>query len=366
MKKKKTIVILSIGSIISMFLVVGLYLLSEDIIHRQRDVFIRRYPHHIANQENALDLGYNSYYIAGVADGKIYLGNRSAPAHLVVLDTTLKDTTHVKINIADTELRFNKPVIRVNPPNFFVLDGKAAIVLKGNTSNWIASLMLKDKAYFSKVEPMGNSSFALLAKSAATKENVLGKISVNDSVEVNLYPNLLQKQIDGVFCTDGMLLYEREIQKLIYVYYYRNEFIVADANLKQEYIGKTIDTISKAQIKVENIQSENSYTLGGQPLVVNKQSFIYKNYLFISSNMLGKYENASMLNQASIIDVYDINDNTYKFSFYLYKYKLKKLYEFQVYDNLVIAIEDKYIVTHKLRKTPFEGMKLAEKKTDFK
>ncbi|MEE9361616.1 MAG: hypothetical protein V3U92_03365 [Cellulophaga sp.] len=360
MKPKKIALIFLLGTLMSIAFMVGVFLLSEDMIHRQRDVFIRRYPHHPANKENAFDLGFKSYYIAGVGDGKIYLGNKTAPGHLVEVDTMLTDTTHIKIRLDDTDLPFRSPQVRVNPPDFYVFDGQVPCIFKGNTRDWKGSLMMKDDAYFSFAEPIDTTSVVFRAISSSTNEKILGKFTVSDSVTVSLTADLLQKQIDGIFCTDGKLLFGKELNKLIYVYFYRNQFVVADTDLKLDYIGKTIDTISKAQINVAAIDSEKSTTLTSGALIVNKHSCVYNNYLFINSNMLGKYEDEDMLKHASIIDVYDINKNTYEFSFYLYNYKTKKARSFQVYGNLLIAMADNYIVTHKLRSNQFKGMKINE------
>ncbi len=358
MNRKKLSLVLVLGTIISSSIVTLLFLLSEDIIHRQRDVFVRRYPHHPANETNSLDLGLRSYYIAGVGDGKIYLGNHQAAGHLIELDTTLTDTTHVKLLLDDMDLPFRSPQVRVYPPNFFVYDGQVPCIFKGNTKEWYGSLMMKDSAYFSFAEPIDSSSLVFRARSSKTQEKILGKISMRDSLELLLTEELLVKQIDGIYCTDGKLLYGKQLEKLIYIYFYRNQFVVADTNLKLDYIGKTIDTISKAQIKIETIDSENSTTIGGHPLIVNQQSCVYGNYLFINSNMLGKYEDEEMLKHAIIIDVYDLTKNTYEFSFYLYNHKMKKARSFQVYGNLMIAMMDTYIVTHKLRSEQFKRMEI--------
>ena len=366
MKQKKIYITLLIGTICSIGIVTLLFAFSEDMIHRQKDVFIRRYPHHPANQKHALDLGYNSYYIAGVENGKIYLGNHTAPLHMVVLDSTLKDTQHIKIRLDQMDFPFKTLQVKVDPPNFYMMDGTVPAVFKGKTSDWKASLAMNGKAYFSWAEPIDTNTLIIRARSAATGENELGMVTLEDSTKAKLFPDLLQKQIDGVFCTDGMLLFEKESRKMVYVYYYRNQFVVVDTDLRQEFIGKTIDTISKAQIDVGTINSKNANTLASRSLLVNRQSSVYKNYLFVNSNMLGKYESEKMLDQARIIDVYDLKKNTYEFSFYLYDYLQNKMGSFQVHGNLLIAIADQYIVTHTLKQDRFEDMKITEDLTKIK
>jgi hypothetical protein len=77
-------------------------------------------------------------------------------------------------------------------------------------------------------------------------------------------------------------------------------------------------------------------------------------YLFAISNRLGRYEPEAMLKDASIVDVYNLQKQTYEFSFYLYNYKNEKVKSFKVYGNLLIALTEHYIVTYKLKANSFD------------
>lgn len=352
--KKNIYITLIIGSICSIGIVVLLYSFSADMVHRQRDVFIRQLPPHVITKKHELDLGYNSYYIAGVDKDKIYLGNNMAPFHLLVVDSKLKDTQHIKLNLNRLDLPLRSLQVRVTPPYFYMTDGSVPAIFKGKVSDWKASLTVSNKPYFTSAEPVDSSIMAIRTNSISTKENVLGTISMKDSIKQKLFPDLLKKQIDGIFCTDGKLLVNKELQKVIYVYSYRNQFIVANVDMEKEFIGKTIDTISKAQIDVVNIDSKGVRTLSSQPLVVNRQCSTNGNYLFVSSNMLGKYEPDNILNVSSVIDVYDLNQNTYALSFYLLNHRQQRMTDFEVYGDRLIAILDKSLVIYELRHDYFK------------
>ena len=165
-----------------------------------------------------------------------------------------------------------------------------------------------------------------------------------------LKPELLVKQGEGLFSTDGMLLYDKSISRLIYMYYYRNQFICMDTNLKLLYKGKTIDTISRAQIKVSKIKSgsENTFTLSVPPLVVNKKGSVYKGCLFVHSNIIAKNETKKAFDNASVIDVYNLKAGSYKFSFYLPDYNNTKMFDFAINGNTLIALYDHYIFVFEL------------------
>lgn len=71
-----------ITAVFSTTAIVVLFLSSEEIMHHENP-FIRRYPQHPIALKNTIDLKFNSYYFAGSANQKIYLGNFTDPLHMV-------------------------------------------------------------------------------------------------------------------------------------------------------------------------------------------------------------------------------------------------------------------------------------------
>lgn len=354
-KKHNTFfIILSICFLFSVSLVVLLFALSEHSIHRNNS-FLRRYPHHPVSLLHGLSINYNSYYIAGVANDRIYLGNVTAPLHLLSIDTSLQDVKPIRLQLERRHnYTFSSVQIRIKAPYFYLIDGTVPIIFKGAISDWFGRPLVKEKKYFSLLEPMDSNRFALRSMKPFTNEYVLGILSANDSCHLKLAPHLLQKQVDGTFDTDGMLTYNEQLQQLIYVYYYRNAFIVADRNLQTLYRGKTIDTVSHASIKVAYLHSKNEKKLAIQPPMIQLFSTSAGKYLFVKSNRLGRYESEAMLKDASIIDVYNLQKQTYEFSFYLYDYKNEKVKSFKVYGNLLIGLTEHYIVTYQLKANNFD------------
>lgn len=203
------------------------------------------------------------------------------------------------------------------------------------------------KAYFSLIAPVNANKAALRVIGSKTHENVLATIAYTDSLHLNY--TMLEKQIDGIFDTDGMLLYNAQLDKILYTYYYRNEFIITNDSLNSYSIGHTIDTTTQAQIKLAKIDSKKITTLAKQPVIVNKKTATYGNYLFVNAALIGKFEPKDMWKQASIIDVYDLVKNTYAFSFYIYDKGGEKMSEFIISNDLVIVLTGKYLTISKLR-----------------
>jgi hypothetical protein len=351
---QKLIIILVSCFLLASVLVVTLYAVSNKIVHEPGS-FLRIYQKDAAIKSNEIDLGLNSWYIAGIADNHIYLGNLTQPLDLLITNLSLTDSQHVRITLRDLGSKsvYQKSRIRIASPYFYYADGITPALFRGRIGEWQADRLKFDSAYFDYTEIIGPASVAIRAHNLDL-ENVLGKVQEIDP-KVSLAPDLLQKQLEGVFSTDGMLRYNTNLKRLIYTYYYRNEYVVYDTNLTLDYRGHTIDTFSLAQIKTAFVHSTKTHTLVSKK-ITNKESCTSGNYLFISSNLLAKNDFNRTFDLMALIDVYDLRNNTYRFSFSLPHYDARtKLREFRVYnDKFLIAIYDHYLVKFDFQAHIFE------------
>lgn len=340
--------ILILGSLsFSTLVIVLLYLISDKVNH-QPGSFIRLFPPHGAIFSKSLDIRFNSYYIAGGASKQIYLGNFTAPLRLLITDYELSDTLPMELDIEDwNKLKLFRLQVAVDSPHFYIMDGIAPIILQGQVGRWRASRHMEHCIYFTTPVPISSSSFILTTMSDQTKENILAK-QTKSPPYIKFVPNLLEKQVDGLFCTDGMLHYNPDLAKLVYVYYYRNQFICTDTSLNLLYRGNTIDTTTHAKIKIAEIKSNNSRTLANPPFLVNKKSCTSGNWLFVNSNLLSKNENRDAFERSSVIDVYDLRDGSYKLSFYIPDHLGYKLSNFKVFNNILFALQDHFLLTYRL------------------
>ncbi|SHM89488.1 DoxX family protein [Flavobacterium chilense] len=336
----------SITILFSIGIVALLFMLSEDIIHH-RNNFVRRFAG-TATKVYDINLKFSSYYFAGASKDKIYLGNHTAPLLVTVLDTALHRRNEFKIHPNRTDFLFQSVQIRILPPNFYLIDGSVPVIYNGNINNWEAQVKWNGSTTFSHYQLIDSLKLAFRSNSNINGESILGSLYFGSKPKISFNKNLLQKQIDGIFDVDGTLHYDKNIQKLVYIYLYRNEFIVADSLLNLGYRGKTIDTVSKAQIKVATVTSRQEMKFSAPPVIVNKTSAVCKNLLFVNSALLGKYEPEEMWKDASVIDIYDLNTNSYKGSFYIYHIKNEKLKNFFILGNNFYGFIGPYLVHYKL------------------
>ncbi len=322
----------------------GLFINSENIVHH-RNNFVRRYPPFPARRIAVKNLKFDSYYLAGQGQGKLFLGNRTAPALITELDTTLQMTSsHIKIT--DTLFQFRNVQLRVLPPYFYIFDGTVPCIFKGNLQDKKAILQSRAIPGFTKAEVV-DSTTLIIRTLNKTRENLLASVNLRDG-EVKKAPELLQKQVDGLFDTDGTLQYSPEQKKFVYLYYYRNQYAVTDASLHLLHRGNTIDTTTRAKIKVQYLKDRKEKKFSAPPLLVNRMSTLHRNLLFVNSTLPGRYDEAKMWKNAHVIDVYDVLNKSYVMSFYLYKIDGQHLDAFIVTDTHLFALMGSNIVLYKL------------------
>src|SRR5690606_2921570 len=336
-------------AIIGFAFVLGLFVSSEKEIKRN-NAFQRKYMPHPIEKIGEFDLKYNSYYIAGIDDNTIYLGNYTTPLSVTELNISNKQFKEYKISIDSMHLPYKRVRISIKSPHIFLGDGTIPIMFRGNINDKSASVFSYNDAYFMEFVVVDSMNIGITTKSIVSQSTALGLLKkISNSINLSLNTDLLADQTEGNFGSDGTLLWNDLSQKFIYTYFYLNRYEITDNKLSYKSSGKTIDTISKPILDIAHYNNSKSYKLGGKSIIVNRQCTTFGNYLYINSNRLGKYEEDEVMTFAKIIDVYKFTNNDYIFSFYLYHQPNKKLNEFKIYKELLVAIVDDKLWIYRLK-----------------
>jgi hypothetical protein len=296
---------------------------------------------------DTLDLKFDSYYIAGNTSHHLYLANITAPQHLLPVNVHSLDTQNIKLQLDNADgFVFRSLTVQVDSPLFFMTDGTVPAIFKGGLENRKADPAGEPGVYFIDLEPLSQSSFAIRMVDDK-KQARLGKLNLKN-YSLDFPDGLLEKQVDGLFCTDGALLSDGKRERVVYVYLYRNEYLVMDTTLRMLNRGNTIDTNSIAKIEINAIASERSIKVSGLSREVNLISTISDGRLFINSGLKADNENHKISQGKSVIDAYDLDDQSYIHSFYV-GYDGKKVRDFRVIGDEVIALYDRYIILFDLK-----------------
>jgi hypothetical protein len=241
---KRRVAALALCFVVSVGAIALLDVFSSRISSRKNG-FIRLLPPHILTPVANKDIGYNSYYIAGTAAQKIYLANTVAPSKFLVTDFALADTEGLTMTFpGNSKIIQGANLIAVDSPYFYLMEGRVALLMRGNIPRMAIDLV-KKSGFFTASVPVSPSSFVVRAYNHLQRQNVLAKAFL-DTPLIKDGRHTLERQVDGVFSTDGLLNYDPDSKRIIYVYYYRNQLLCFDTALNQLYVSKTIDTISRA------------------------------------------------------------------------------------------------------------------------
>ncbi|WP_027375698.1 DoxX family protein [Kaistella palustris] len=330
---------------------VVLFVSSENIIKKENN-FIRRFLLHPVMEEKSMQLANDQYYFAGSDRQALYLRNRKYPLTFTTVDTALdiRKTEYLK---PDRNYAFSNIVVKARPPFFYIYDGSVPVIFRGKIGAVAAKTISFQDAYFNQLEVIDSTTFALRSQSAETKFFSLARLALNEKPKLQLHPQILTKQVDGVFDMDGSLLADPVRKEIAYIYSYRNEFIVTDQQLKVINRLHTIDTTKIAQVATTRL-SNGTYKMGRPPLKVNNGSVLYAELLFNRSSLMGKYESRKAWRKADIIDIYLTGTQHYIGSLYLYRKTHLKLNDFLVTENFLYAIHGdrltKYRITGQILK----------------
>jgi hypothetical protein len=327
---------------ISIFIIFVVFLLSNKLNHSPNG-FIRLIPPHLARPKTFYDIRYSNFYIAGATSRTIYLANWSAPTYLLSIDCVLKDTHYIHLILKDKIISTKGTLrITVDSPHIYMTDGNLDVILYGTTSKLIMKPLRDSGANFISFVPLSPSSYIIKAFNETLHQNVVARKTLNPPKTVYA-SNVLDTNHMGVFATDGSLNYNRKSGLLVYVYFYKNQFICLDTNLTVLYKGETIDTIKHPKIREAKIESDQIVTLSSPPGLVNKYSSINSDWIFVNSLLRANNEENQLFGRSSVIDVYSLHNGKYKFSFYIPDHNGTKITNFRVFDKKLVALYNHYV-----------------------
>lgn len=336
--KRRVAVLLSLF-VASNALVLSLHLSAQKEI--EHDEFMRNFVTPGIEKKLQWPLNSPKQYIAGLHDDYLYVADIFQTGKLFSVKWDDKSdsmqTIHIAVTFKDSHISVDNGQVYITDLNHFdIFD------FPFNTGNSVSKgTQVFDSTFFVEAVPLGGEVFAIRTLNQS-KEYVLALKHSIDAFPV-LSPGILEKQLDGLFCVDGMLHYNSALKQLIYVYYYRNEFICMDTALQVVYRGRTIDGVERVQIRVAEIKSRQTMALASPPRIVNKRSHSSGDWLFIHSTIRATNESKSTSEQNDVVDAYDLHDGLYSGSFYIPRINGEKMRDFKVYGDLLVTIHGRIL-----------------------
>jgi hypothetical protein len=328
MKSKTITLVLLVLGATSVILVASI--LTVDKMRYNND-FVRVFPPNAAEIQRPAKFLAKHLSIAGVSSHSVYICSSTG---LTELSSDMLDTCHLPIENP------NGCELIIDSPFFYLHSGTRALLQRGNIKSWEIDTTYSPVPGFLAFQPIDNTfTFQIIDAKAH-------KIAFTKSIEPGSIKDVLDKQIDGVICSDGLFQYGKKPGLLVYIYRYRNQFLIMDKNLNVVRRGNTIDTTSLAKIEVSEVDGKT--TMSKPPFVVNKAICVDGDNLFVQSNLVAQNESPEDVDDQSVVDVYNIQDGSYRYSFYVPDQDHTKMRSFKVRDTLLFAVFPNQVVRYNL------------------
>lgn len=317
--------------------------------------FNRHFTNDEIQQKAKLSLFPGRYSILDLRKDSIVL-KTIVPSELLMLSYDLKKQSKKTL----FRLNNNKELGGRNSLKFFendliFINAISSTLYKIDRKANISKVKKLDTIPFLNSEILNQNAFVLTGRTdiQGNSRRIFKKVDSN-GFSTNSYMPSMQKE--GFFSNDGQLLYDSKNKQVIYMYFYRGEFICLDSNLNTIYTSKTIDTIttSKLEIKQTDIMTKEGLikksTFAKPPFIVNGRFSLDNNLIYIQSYIKANNESSSKFNSSIVIDVYDIRNGKYKISFYLPKLDKQKLTYFKIHNSKIVALYNNTLATFELPK----------------
>ncbi len=193
--------------------------------------------------------------------------------------------------------------------------------------------------------PMPHDRAAIRIINPKNKQTQLGIISFNEDSTI-LSQDYPQPGLDSLFSVDGMLSFSTRYKRLVYVHYYKNEILHLDSMLRLSFKSQSIDTTTIAKIQVALLG--NKLVMATPPPIINKSIWLHESALYIQSAAIATNETPSQRMDNSTIDVYDLQDGRYMYSFYLQHLNGLPISQFTINRKVLYALHRDLLIRYQL------------------
>ncbi|THU40292.1 hypothetical protein FAM09_10520 [Niastella caeni] len=344
MRRKKPAMILATLFLAAFAMIAVLAFLSKNI-HEKKNGFNRRL-HTVLKLQKQITFPVSISRIIGSHENKLYFQGND-PYKIYLTDRDLNFLKIIPLSISP-DVKLNSGVrMLLNGHHIYLscrnMPGIIDYDLDSGTSD---SHVLK--YFYNKEAVFSKDQFILRTKDLKTNDPVFIKLDLkNENARVE--DRFSEKNGKGSFSTDGILYYDSTSHLACYTFFYQNGFICMDTNLNIKLKARTIDTVTKREIKVARLAS--SLTMKEPPQFVNYTGAVAGGTLYLHSMLKADNEYSLDFMENTVIDVYNLINGAYKGSFYIPAHKGNKLHQLHVIDKKLYAIYGKSVVLYDLNIT---------------
>jgi hypothetical protein len=339
--KKPAIILISL--LFTAFAAISALAFLSRNIHEKKNGFNRRLLRTHLQPQHEITFPATVNRIIGSHAGQLYFQGND-PYEIYTTDHSLNSLKTISLAI--------EPDMKLKSGIRMFLEGRHIYISCRNMPGIIDYNLDSGKAlqypltwFYSKEAHISKEQFIIRANDRRTKDPLFVKLNLKNTA-TRMEDQFSEKKGESNFPTDGILYYDSLTHLACYTYFYRNGFICIDTNLNVTVQARTIDTITKGELRITKVGS--SITMKQPPHFVNYTGSVYNGKLFLQSMLKADNEFPLDFTENTVIDVYDLINGRYKGSFYLPDYQGKKPHQFHVIGKKLLAIYGKTVAQYDL------------------
>jgi len=303
--------------------------------------FTRHFPGTTPLLTHTLSSRYTITAVAGFTATSIYFQTLN-PALILRANHQLGDTSYIFLPVDSFYRTATNFEYQIDSPNIYLFARNVPAIYKWDLVSKKKISQSYTSRIFTRSLVLEPNRFFLRGFDSSIK--IPGQIFLKGSFQQGVTyreSKLIPPHKDLGMPTDGILLRDQNTDRLVYVFFYKNSYLVLDTNFNLSGQGETIDPVDSALLKVGGGIKEGKtfgYTNTSPKRIVNIESCISDGILY--NNSLIKADNESNHTFASnnAIDMYDLKTYLYRGSLDIPLLNEAKISRFKVFQHDLVAI----------------------------
>lgn len=343
MRKKWTIVLVTY--LASLLLVVGLYANAYFQL-RKTNSFIRLFPPHMLGKQHRIDVGTNAFYIAGIHQDTLYLSNRLDARWLKKVSLSNLDTTDLILSWPTMQPPFSDWQVSLQNEILSFSNYLTGTLLLSSYPFHQPYFKAKLAQPFYKTLPIHPS--LLFAKSYNTplQSRSIVRLTLDQSIPQQAY--LPPKKPDGLYSTDGILLWNATYQNLLYLHNFVNTVTILDSTCNVQYSHNTIDLVDSIKGSIIRQQQKGIQIQQVETSLNNSLATTDQHLVLVYSKAPASNQSLARFRKNATIDIYQLPTFRYLYSFYLPLTPTTTLLDLQLYNQHLYALTGTELIQYQL------------------
>lgn len=348
---KKTIRYILIVAVVCFLSILSFQLIRQP---RSENGFNREIKQQSLDIKQVHRLSSPAMYFIGNSplENELYLKDFKHLSSIYVIDLNLSFLINRPLNLPkDTLFSGNLTTVGVNGANMHISNNQTGSLSVFNTQNGKRSNhLIPGISWMDQVNMLSERSIFIRNLAVDGKKFKRHLVKFNYPLNKIERQFLIERKVDGIFCTDGLLKLDVKSSKLFYMYFFRGEFMCLDTNINLRYTAKTIDTIrirpiSTATIKESKGKNQSNSLKLDKPIApVNRSYALYQNHIYLLSAIKADNESKADFRNNQIVDIYSQNNGKYLYSFYIPNYNGEKAQDLKIKDGFLYVIYKSQLV----------------------